>query len=216
MINSEPVPSVVAPGRMAAMEQPVLGLPGGLELRPWRLDDADALAAAGLDPGIRQWNRLDVPSADAARRRIERMHERWRAEQAAVWAVAREDGGEALGLIGWGHLDLEEGSAEIVYWLLPAARGRGAAVEATRRLSRWALEDLGLHRLTLCHSVANPASCRVAGKAGYVLEGTMRSALLHADGWHDQHLHALVQGDLRGRAPVPSAGGRIKGTPGLP
>ncbi|WP_431684089.1 GNAT family N-acetyltransferase [Kitasatospora sp. KL5] len=78
----------------------------------------------------------------------------------------------------------------------PAARGRGAAVEATRRLSRWALEDLGLHRLTLCHSVANPASCRVAEKAGYVLEGTVRSALLHADGWHDQHLHALVQGDL--------------------
>ena len=27
------------------------------------------------------------------------------------------------------------------------------------------------------------------------LEGTMRGALLHADGWHDQHLHARVRGD---------------------
>ncbi|MDQ0994671.1 RimJ/RimL family protein N-acetyltransferase [Streptomyces sp. V3I7] len=68
-------------------------------------------------------------------------------------------------------------------------------VEAVRRVSRWALEELGLHRLRLCHSTANPASCRVAEKAGYAVEGTMRGALLHEDGWHDQHLHALVQGD---------------------
>jgi RimJ/RimL family protein N-acetyltransferase len=123
------------------------------------------------------------------------MHQRWQAELSAIWAIARP-GGEAKGLIGWGDIDLRGGSAEIVYWLLPAARGGGVAVEAAERVSHWALNDLGLHRLRLCHSVANPASCRVAGKAGYSLEGTMRRALLHADGWRDQHLHALVQGDI--------------------
>lgn len=125
------------------------------------------------------------------------MHERWQAETGAIWAIARPDG-EAVGLIGWGDIDLEEGSAEIVYWVLPEARGGGVVAEAVKRLSRWALDDLGLHRLRLCHSVANPASCRVAAKAGYSFEGTMRSALLHSDGWHDQHLHALVQGDSTG------------------
>ncbi|MER7946428.1 GNAT family N-acetyltransferase [Streptomyces sp. NPDC096079] len=180
---------------MARAEQPVLGLPGGLELRPWRLSDADVLVTAGQDPGIRHWNRLLVDTPDDARRRIERMHERWTAELSAIWAIARPDG-EALGLIGWGDIDLSGGSAEIVYWILPSARGAGVTVEATRRVSAWALNDLGLHRLRLCHSVANPASCRVAVKAGFSLEGTMRSALLHADGWHDEHLHALVQGDL--------------------
>ncbi len=79
--------------------------------------------------------------------------------------------------------------------MLPEARGGGVVVEATRRISQWALEDLGLHRLRLCHSTANPASCRVAEKAGYSFEGTQRGALLHEDGWHDEHLHALVQGD---------------------
>ncbi len=74
--------------------------------------------------------------------------------------------------------------------------GAGVVVEATRRVSEWALHDLGLHRLRLCHSVANPASCRVAEKAGFSLEGTMCSALLHADGWHDEHLHALVRCDI--------------------
>ncbi len=189
-----PVRPVVPAGRMARDPQPVLGLLSGLELRPWDLADADVLLAAGQEPGIRRWNLMLVESLDDARGRIERMHGRWQAEQGVIWAIAHPGGGEVLGLIGWNDIDLKEGSAEIVYWLLPAARGGGIVVEAVQRVSRWALEDLGLHRLRLCHSVANPASCRVAAKAGYTLEGTMRSALLHADGWHDQHLHALVEG----------------------
>ncbi|MFF0219477.1 GNAT family N-acetyltransferase [Streptomyces vinaceus] len=193
MISSSLIPAVVPAGRMAGMEQPVLGLPSGLELRPWRPSDAGAWVAAGQEPAIRQWNRLLVATPEDARQRIERTHERWRAELSAMWAIARP-GDEAMGLIGWGDIDLTGGSAEIVYWVLPAARGGGVAVEATKRVSEWALNDLGLHRLRLCHSVANPASCRVADKAGFTLEGTMRSALLHADGWHDEHLHALVQG----------------------
>ncbi|MGA5220661.1 GNAT family N-acetyltransferase [Streptomyces cinereoruber] len=195
MISGSRIPAVVPAGRMAASEQPVLGLPRGLELRPWRVSDADVLMDAGQDPGIRHWNRLLVETPEDARQRIERMRERWRAELSAIWAVARP-GGEAVGLAGWGDIDLVGGSAEIVYWLLPAARGGGVAVEAVRRLNAWALDDLGLHRLRLCYSVANPASCRVAEKAGYSFEGTMRSALLHADGWHDEHLHALVRGDV--------------------
>lgn len=178
------------------MEQPVLDLPNGLELRRWRLSDADVLVAAGRDPAIRQWNRLCVESPEAARKRIERMHERWQAELSAIWAIARPGGGEAMGLIGWGDIDLAGGSAEIVYWILPVARGGGVVTAATTRVGQWALDDLGLHRLRLCHSVANPASCQVAAKAGYSLEGTMRSALLHADGWHDEHLHALIRGDI--------------------
>ncbi|MGW7402693.1 GNAT family N-acetyltransferase [Streptomyces sp. NPDC054833] len=194
MISSSGIPPVVPADRMTRAGQPVLALPSGLELRPWRLDDADALMAAGQDPAIRRWNLFTVESRAEACRRIERMQERWRAETGAVWAVARP-GAAATGLIGWSDIDLAGGSAEIVYWVPPEARGGGTVVEATRRLSRWALDELGLHRLRLCHSVANPASCRVAEKAGYLLEGTMRGALLHADGWHDQHLHALVRGD---------------------
>ncbi|MCZ0985166.1 GNAT family protein [Streptomyces diastatochromogenes] len=98
----------------------------------------------------------------------------------------------ALRLAGLHDVNLAGGTAEIMYWVLPDSRGGGIVVEAARRLSRWALDDLGLHRLRLCHAVANPASCRVAEKLGYAFEGTMRSSLLHADGWHDEHLHALV------------------------
>ncbi len=188
------IPDVVPAGRMAGHAQPVLALPGGLRLRPWRPEDAEALLAAGQDPDIRRWNLFTVADTEQARARIARMHERWRAETGAVWALARPDG-PAAGLAGLNDVDLAGGGAELVYWLLPGARGAGLAVAAVRRLARWALDDLGLHRLRLCHSTANPASCRVAERAGFRYEGTQRSALLHVDGWHDQHLHARVAGD---------------------
>jgi RimJ/RimL family protein N-acetyltransferase len=88
-------------------------------------------------------------------------------------------------------ISLEEGLGEVTYWVLPGARGAGVASGAVAAASEWAF-GLGLHRLGLRHSVRNPASCRVAEKCGYGLEGVLRSALRHTDGWHDMHLHARL------------------------
>ncbi|WP_318199932.1 GNAT family protein [Streptomyces sp. SCL15-4] len=94
----------------------------------------------------------------------------------------RGAGPRPAGRLGLGGVDLAGGGAELVHWLLPPSRGAGLAVTAARRLTRWALDDLGPHRLRLCHSTADPASCRVAERSGFRYEGTQRSALLHADG----------------------------------
>ncbi|NXY94268.1 GNAT family N-acetyltransferase [Streptomyces sp. BR123] len=197
------IPDVVPPGRLAGAGHPVFSLPCGLRLRPWARDDAPVLAASCHDPDVQHWNRPGHLTLDAARERIARWEERRQAEEAVIWAIAEPDGDRPVGLIGMADVDLRDGSAEFLYWLLPAGRGRGAMVDAVARVSRWALEDLGLHRLRITHSVANAASCAVATRTGFALEGTLRSALLHADGWHDEHLHARVQGDP---PPVEQAG----------
>jgi RimJ/RimL family protein N-acetyltransferase len=77
--------------------------------------------------------------------------------------------------------------------VLPAARGAGVATSAVLALSAWALEEIGFCRLHLDHSTRNHASCRVATKSGYELEGTKRSAAVHDDGRHDMHLHARIR-----------------------
>lgn len=192
MMNA--IPSVVPAGRLSQSRQPVFVLPSGMQLRSWYESDAQALADSCLDPDIQQWNRPGQLSVGGARQKIARWRHRWESEQAAIWAIAPEDGA-AVGLIALADLDLQGGSGEFVYWLLPAGRGGGIMVDATIQVSHWAFQDLGLHRLRITHSVANPASCRIATKAGFLLEGTMRSALLHADGWHDEHLHARIQDD---------------------
>ena len=62
--------------------------------------------------------------------------------------------------------------------------------------SAWLLDVIGLHRIWLVHSAQNVASCRVADRAGFTAEGTMRDQARHADGWHDMHLHARLAWDL--------------------
>ena len=119
---------------------------------------------------------------------------RWEAETDAGWAIA-EASGNVVGRVNLREIHLDEGGAQVAYWVLPNARGREVAGDGTATACRWAFVDLGLHRIELAHSVLNAASCRVASKAGFAFEGTRRSALLHPDGWHDMHLHARLNLD---------------------
>lgn len=197
--NDVSVPCLTSPvipgGRIAGSAQPVLPAGGGLVLRPWLPVDARAVAAAYADPAIQRWHVRRVDSEDEARDLILRWQRSWHAETGAHWAVARGEGGEVVGRVALRSMTLEEGRAECGYWTAPAARGSGAAPRALAALSLWAFGEIGFHRLDLLHSVANAASCRVAAKAGFAAEGVQRSAALHADGWHDMHLHARINGD---------------------
>lgn len=184
---------VVPRGTLAAMRQPELHA-GGLTLRAWRRDDVPALVDAYSDAAIQQWNLRTMTAVEAVDW-IETQHRNWAAESDAGWAVVYDASKVLAGRVGLRHLSLSEGQGEITYWVLPQARGQGIAVTATLAVSEWAFSVLGLHRLELAHALPNTASCRVAMKAGFTLEGTRRSALRHSDGWHDMHLHGRLADD---------------------
>ncbi|MGW2487221.1 GNAT family N-acetyltransferase [Streptomyces sp. NPDC001606] len=186
---------VVAPGSLAAAPQPVLPGGDGLLLRPWRAGDAPAVHRAFQDPLMHQWHIKACDSEQEAAGWIAEWQQSWAGEDQAQWAVVAEDTDELLGRVALREIRCADGVAEVAYWTTAAARGRGVAARATTALSRWAFEEVGLHRLELLHALANEASCRVAAKAGFALEGTKRSALLHPDGWHDVHLHARLRDD---------------------
>ncbi len=127
---------------------------------------------------------------DEAAAWIDNVNRGWEAEKLAGWAA--EIDGTVVGRAVLRFVDLHDGIAEVGYWVLPEARGRGVATRAVEVLSSWALDVLGLHRLELEHSVRNEVSCRVAVRTGFAPEGTRRSALRHLDGWHDMHVHARL------------------------
>ena len=179
------VPHVLPAGVLSRRPQPVLD-GGGLLLRPWVAADAPALVAAYADPGVQHWNGQSMTDVEAqAYAQVWADH--WQAERRAGWAVLRGD--ELAGRITLRGIDHEQGSAEVTYWVVPAARGTGVAPAAVEVVTAWALGGAGFHRLELQHSTRNPASCRVAEKTGFALEGTRVRSLLHDDGWHDMHLH---------------------------
>lgn len=159
-----------------------------LVIRPWV--SSDAPTAAYRDPDIQKWHVRTMTRQES----VTWVHEqsvRWAAETGAGWAVA--DGLTVVGRVGFRTLDLAEGAAETAYWVTPEARRRAIAARALNSVVNWLMHEVGFHRVTLDHAVFNTASCRVAARAGFALEGTARQQVLHADGWHDMHLHARLR-----------------------
>lgn len=161
-------------------------------LRPWRAEDAPAVLAAYRDPGIQQWHIRSMHENEVLDW-IEAWPQRWQRESGCGWAIASDD--SVLGQVSLRTINLDDGAAEVSYWVLPRARGRRIAQRALETVTNWSFEVLGLHRMEINHSTHNPASCRVAERAGYLAEGVKRSEALHADGWHDMHQHARIATD---------------------
>jgi EAL domain-containing protein (putative c-di-GMP-specific phosphodiesterase class I)/RimJ/RimL family protein N-acetyltransferase len=182
----------VAAGDLGRLVQPTLTVEE-LVVRPWRDDDAPAVLAAYRDPDIRRWHARALADEAEARELIGSWRGQWAAETGVSWAVTRDE--VLVGRIGIGHLNLLEGTGEIAYWVVPAARGGAVAARAGDAVCTWMFTVVGLHRVQLDHSALNQASCRAAEKAGFRFEGTRRGQTLHEDGWHDMHLHARLAGD---------------------
>lgn len=187
---------VIPAGNLSGSVQPsLLSSDEGLLLRPWTVEDALALQNAFQDASIQRWSMRRMTSRAEAEEWIADADRQWQEERGAQWAVTHAVGGELLGRVALRSMDLFMGLAECAYWVLPDARGQGVAPRSLTTLSNWALKEVDFHRLELAHSDLNEASCRVADKAGFTFEGVRRSALRHADGWHDMHLHARIQAD---------------------
>ncbi|WP_425264275.1 GNAT family N-acetyltransferase [Streptomyces bungoensis] len=167
-------------GRLPVSLDVAAGASGpALLLRPWGPADAGALVEAYRDDALRRWTSAVVADdADAVR---------WLGEQRRGWETGRRfafavvEAGAAAPVLGHVVLRRPEGvsGAEVGYWTVAAARGRGVASRAPAVLSDRgfaAFGDAGPDRLELVHQVDNAASCRVAHKCGYALAGVLPPA----------------------------------------
>lgn len=167
----------------------------GVLLRPWGPTDAPALRSARADPSVAMWS----PNGGGSDARSVREHLRrlmdWSSGRQVNLAV-EDDTGALVGSVRLYDIDGNEGHADIGYWTAAWARKRGLTSLAVDTLARWALCELRLRRLDLYHAIANPASCRVAEKAGFALAEVLEQSYRYGDGRrHDEHRHVrLSQG----------------------
>jgi ribosomal-protein-alanine N-acetyltransferase len=185
--------STVPVGSLAARPQPVLAVGSGLLMRPWSLGDAQAVMDAYQDEAIQRWHVQRADSLAETREWITGWQGGWAAETGAHWAVVDAESDILLGRAALKHLKFADGTADVAYWTVPAARGKGVCPRAVDAMASWAFGMAGFHRLDLEHAVGNTASCRVADKTGFAVEGVRRSAWLQADGRHDVHAHARLR-----------------------
>ncbi|MFD3514344.1 GNAT family N-acetyltransferase [Streptomyces sp. NPDC058657] len=174
-------------------------LGGGLRLRAWHERDVADLVRGMNDPVSLHWNGglHDPMDEDGALRYVRSRAEGWQRGDLAQFCVADAATDQVLGAVGLHQIELRRGVAGIGYWLMPEARGRGVVTRAVELCTRWGFEEVGVHRIELGHGLGNEASCAVALRTGYVLEGTARGALPSAEpGVHlDMHVHARLATD---------------------
>lgn len=158
----------------------------GIVLRPFIAEDAAAITEGCQDPEVARWIPIPVPyTEEDARAYI--------ASASDQWAIVDAESGELLGSIGWRIVD--QGNVQIGYWVKRAARGRGVATTALRLLAGRAFDELGSPRVQLLAEPGNHASCRVAEKAGFKPEGTLRRYLDVRGERRDGIMFALLAGE---------------------
>jgi RimJ/RimL family protein N-acetyltransferase len=102
---------------------------------------------------------------------------------------------ELVGAISLFKTDWQACSSEVGYGVRTDKRDRGYASEAVVALARWALAEGGMQRIQLCAVTDNHPSLRVAEKAGFQREGTLRRAQREDDGLHDLAVFSLLDND---------------------
>jgi ribosomal-protein-alanine N-acetyltransferase len=98
-----------------------------------------------------------------------------------IWSGANMVGQVTMGGVMYGALR----GAHIGYWIDRNFANKGLTTQAVKLVSGFGFAELGRHRIEINVRPENAASCRVAEKAGFVMEG-QRKAFLHIDGaWRD-------------------------------
>jgi ribosomal-protein-serine acetyltransferase len=141
---------------------------GTVTLRRWdpawaeELDEAINASLPQLKPFMPWAN--DAHSLANTEEYLQRSVREWDAGE--NWNYAIAVAGQVVGSCGL-MTRMGPGVLEIGYWVHSAHSGRGIATEAARTLAAAGLQVPGIDRLVIKHDAANPASGRVAEKAGF-------------------------------------------------
>lgn len=161
-----------------------------VRLRAPRVGDLPRIVEACSDERTTQWlGRMPKPYSDKeALAWLEQNTEEQAAGDAVTWAAIDED--DQL-LVAINLFDIGEVSAEVGYWAHPDARGRGVSTGATRAVTAWGFDQLGLRVIQAHAAVDNTASRYVLEAAGFEIGGTVPWGTRTADGDVDAVVYYL-------------------------
>ena len=114
------------------------------------------------------------------------------AGRAMMYGIFRAD--RLLGEIGFIDINLQDCTADVGYWLRGDARGAGVIGKCLG-----ALQTVGFSRFDVLYitcDVDNIGSRNVATRAGYTLDGVVRSKILWPDGTrHDECVYSKLKSE---------------------
>jgi RimJ/RimL family protein N-acetyltransferase len=158
--------------------------------------DTDTVYEAAQDPDIQRWTTIPSPYLyEHAQSFAEQLvPEGWANGSMFTWGLFLPEGEDLVGMLGLTMRSMSE--AEIGFWGTKEHRGNGYITEAVLAASRWAFVHLSLDRVEWRAEVGNRPSRAVAERAGFALEGTLRSAMVHQGVRRDCWVGSLLPSDL--------------------
>ncbi|MGW1258386.1 GNAT family N-acetyltransferase [Streptomyces sp. NPDC002513] len=157
--------------------------------------DADAVFAAAQDPDIQRWTTIPSPylreHAEVFVGRI--APDGWADASMFTFGVFLPSG-ELVSMLGLTMRSLDV--AEVGYWTAKEHRGNGYVTEATLTAARWAFTERSIDRLEWRAEVGNAGSRAVAERAGFSIEGILRSAIINKGVRRDCWVGSLLPSDL--------------------
>ncbi|MFJ7235531.1 GNAT family N-acetyltransferase [Streptomyces olivaceus] len=175
--------------------EPVTLTTDRLVLRTVGSQDTEAVYAAAQDPDIQRWTTIPSPYLlEHARNFTEQaVPDGWANDSMFTFGLFLPDG-DLAGMLGVTMISL--GVGEIGFWGAKEHRGHGYVTEAAVTVSRWAFTERAVDRLEWRAEVGNTASRAVARRAGYTMEGTLRSAINNNGVRRDCWIASLLPSDL--------------------
>lgn len=166
-----------------------------LLLRPVGPQDTDAVYAACQDPDIQRWTTVPSPYLPEHARDFteERAPDGWASGSTFAFGAFLPSGELTCVL---SIVMRSPGAAEIGYWGVREHRGHGYVTEAAVAVSLWTFTRMSVHRVEWRAEVGNRASRAVAERAGFLVEGTLRSAYNRKGVLRDCWIGSLLPSDL--------------------
>ena len=161
-------------------------------IRDWTMADAPSIAKYANNRKIWKNLRDAFPHPYGLQDAVDFLSRVTNESPRTVFAIATPS--EAIGSIGLmiGR-DVHLFTAEMGYWLAEPFWGQGIMTQAVKHVTKYAHRDLKLYRVFAEPYATNTASSRVLEKAGFVLEGRMRSNAFKNGKILDQLLYAYTR-----------------------
>lgn len=122
------------------------------------------------------------PTLEASEASCRRAYARFLLNEDLMAFFIHRQTGELVGGSGLHHANWTLRQFEVGYWGHSGYLGSGLITEGVRALAEHALHTLRATRVYLTTDERNTASCRLAERAGFQLEGTLRNERLNLQG----------------------------------
>lgn len=166
-----------------------------LILRPFKESDAEDMYNnwAGNDKVTKYLTWPTHESSDVTRQLVKF----WESNNVDLknyqWCIEWKENHQAIGSIGFVHMDENIEAGEIGYCIGEDYWNKGVASEAFKKMLSFLFEEAGFNRVFAEHDIKNPNSGKVMMKCGLRYEGTLAEAGKNNMGICDKALYALTR-----------------------